>query len=394
TTDVTIGAGVVDTIAPVTTTTVSGTLAPDGITYVSSVSVALTSDDGPDGTGVASLQHSTDGGLTWNEYASPIDFTEEGTYTLHYGATDNAGNEEVTQTLNVTIDLPSAELSVLFRRHTVGQGADPGSTKEPVVGATVNVYTKEAGSCADLIGYNPHDYSTILMTCMSDGSGTTDSEGLAHVGVAPGEYLIVSEDPQTQVAAGVSLVPVLSGETVDKRLNVIVRADGTSVPAKTTKKDGSVLYIIEPEYIEWDDTQELYPFVFDSEGDWGVTVTVEPPEGFIADYSELTTDVNTDYKALQFTLTDIGSCWECGTHVDIEVAHHGRTEHIHHNIPTPMTEGFVRAKGLDPAEMRARGVRVTPDRPDRTRLAPLSLSDDYVTLRAWSLLYRFFTLTS
>ncbi|MEA3249781.1 MAG: hypothetical protein U9Q03_05515, partial [Patescibacteria group bacterium] len=172
---------------------------------------------------------------------------------------------------------------------------------------------------------------------------------------------------------------------------VIVRADGTSIPAKTTKKNGSILYIIEPEYIEWDDTQELYPFVFDSEGDWGVTVTVEPPEGFVADHDELTTDVNTDYKALQFTLTDIGSCWECGTGIDIAVTHHGNTEHLHRNIPTPMTEEFVRAKGLDPAEMRARGVRVIDRRPRDPRSAPLSLSDDYVTLHAWTSLYRLFT---
>ncbi|MEA3249657.1 MAG: hypothetical protein U9Q03_04870 [Patescibacteria group bacterium] len=390
TTDVSIAPGVVDTTAPVTIAEVTGTLAPDGVTYVTPVTVVLTADDGPSGTGVASLLYSTDGGLNWSEYSGSIELTEEGTHTLHFGATDNAGNEEVTQTLEITIDLSSAELSVLFRRHTVGQGNEPGSTKEPVVGATVNAYTKISSSCADTIGYNPHDYSTVLSTCIPDGTGTTGSDGHALMTLDPGEYLLVSEDPQTTVVAGVHSGILANGDTVDKRLNVIVRADGTSVPAKTSKHDGSVLYVIEPEYIEWDDTTELYPFVFDSEGDWGVTVTVEPPEGFVADYENLSTEVNTDYKVLQFTLTDIGSCWECGTGIDIEVTHDGRTEHLRRSIPTPMTEEFVKAKGLDVAEMKARGVRVTDGKIKPARTAPLSLSERYVTLNAWTFLYRLF----
>lgn len=120
TTDVTIAPGVVDTTAPVTTAEVTGTLAPDGVTYVGPVTVTLTADDGTDGTGVASLTYSMDGGLSWGEYVAPITFSEEATHTLHFGATDNAGNEGITQTLDITINLPSAELSVLFRRHTVG----------------------------------------------------------------------------------------------------------------------------------------------------------------------------------------------------------------------------------------------------------------------------------
>ncbi|MEA3249269.1 MAG: hypothetical protein U9Q03_02840, partial [Patescibacteria group bacterium] len=83
-----------------------------------------------------------------------------------------------------------------------------------------------------------------------------------------------------------------------------------------------------------------------------------------------------------------GSCWECGTGIDITVTHHGRTEHLHRNIPTPMTEDFVKAKGLNVAEMRARGVRVNRRQPAPT---PLSLSENYVTLNAWTSLYRLFT---
>jgi len=41
--------------------------------------------------------------------------------------------------------------------------------------------------------------------------------------------------------------------------------------------------IIEPEYVEWDGAQELYPFIFESVGNWTVTTSVTPPEGFVAD---------------------------------------------------------------------------------------------------------------
>lgn len=241
----------------------------------------------------------------------------------------------------------------------MGQGASPGSNKEPVTNALINAHSKASGSCADGIGSNPHDYHLILDTCAPDFSAPTSEEGVASLTTAPGNYILVSTDPVTQVIAGVSSGDIQAGETTQKFLQVIVRADGSSVPAKTTKKNGSVLYIIEPEYIEWDSTEELYPFIFDSVGDWGVTVNVEPPEGFISDHDSLSAEINSEYVALQFTLTDMGSCWYCGTGIDMEISHNGSTEHIKRNIPTPMTEAFVLEKGLKVEDMESSGVRVT-----------------------------------
>ena len=100
------------------------------------------------------------------------------------------------------------------------------------------------------------------------------------------------------------------------------------MPAKYTVKTGSQLLIIEPEYIEWSSTQEFYPFVFDSVGDWTVTTTVTPPEGFVADQPSLTAEVNTDLKALQFIITDVGSKWvETGVTYDLQ--HKGKKEKIY-----------------------------------------------------------------
>ncbi len=44
----------------------------------------------------------------------------------------------------------------------------------------------------------------------------------------------------------------------------------------------------------WDDTEQAYPFIFETVGDWGVTTSVEPPEGFEADYDSLAADVDNE----------------------------------------------------------------------------------------------------
>ncbi len=99
----------------------------------------------------------------------------------------------------------------------------------------------------------------------------------------PGNYLVIGRyDPNPAVSddeiyIGVSVGQVNSGQTVQKYLQVIVKADGKKVPAKYTIKTGSELLIIEPEYSEWDGSQELYPFIFESIGDWTITTFEKSP---------------------------------------------------------------------------------------------------------------------
>lgn len=359
TSDVQILPGVPDTTPPVTTAAASGTLWSDGSTYTSDVTVTLSASD--DASGVMKTLYSLDGGTTYVPYPGQILLTQDGNRTVTYYSLDGGGNAESPKTLAVTIDHdPSAAtVNLAFQRHTVQSGSQPGSMKAPVIGAAVKAFSKASGSCASGIGFNPHEYGTILSACAPEHFALTDAAGHVALPVVPGDYILLSRDPQTNVVSGVSSGNLASGETADKFLQVIVRANGTSVAGKTTTHTGSLLHVIEPEYIEWNQTQELYPFVFDApEGDWAVTVTVTPPEGFVADYPELSTDVNNDYKALQFTLTDVGSCWECGTAVDIEIRHQGRTIRQRHTIQTPMTESFVKRKGFNSEDIRTRGIRV------------------------------------
>lgn len=92
-----------DTVPPVTTATLSGTLGNNGW-YTSDVSVTLqATDNEPGGSGVKNTEYSFDGS-TWTTYVSPFTITTEGTTTLYFRSTDNAGNIEATKTQTIKID--------------------------------------------------------------------------------------------------------------------------------------------------------------------------------------------------------------------------------------------------------------------------------------------------
>ena len=130
-----------------------------------------------------------------------------------------------------------------------------------------------------------------------------------------------------------------------KYLQVIQKADGKKGPAKYRKLKGSELLIIEPEYVEWSGDNELYPFIFDSIGDWTVGTSVEPPEGFVADNDSLTEEVNTELEAVQFTITDVGSKWK-PTKVKHKIKHKGKTIKIESKIDVKLSKKLAKEKGI------------------------------------------------
>ena len=91
-----------DTAAPVTLADHS-----DGW-YRKPVSVNLAAND-IGGSGLASTTYSTDGGATWQNGTSvavdaPPDHSNDGVHTILYRSTDNAGNQEQTENLDIGID--------------------------------------------------------------------------------------------------------------------------------------------------------------------------------------------------------------------------------------------------------------------------------------------------
>ena len=108
----------VDTGAPVSSSQVAGTLANDG-SYVSSVTVTLTSSDAT--SGVQSEQYRIDGG-PWRTYSAPFTVGGNGTHMLDYYATDVAGNSESVRGLSIWItgDLHPLPVSTLTATGTAG----------------------------------------------------------------------------------------------------------------------------------------------------------------------------------------------------------------------------------------------------------------------------------
>ena len=90
-------------------------------------------------------------------------------------------------------------------------------------------------------------------------------------------------------------------------------------------------------------------------GDWGVTVSVEPPEGFVADYGSLSEDVDDEIEAVQFTITEVGSDL-VPTETTFEVTHNGRSQTVRSNVGIKLTPIYAQSRGFNVAALRAQGL--------------------------------------
>lgn len=86
--------------APETTAVVNGTVRSDG-TYNSHVVLLLTAEGG---TGSSEIQYSLDG-TNWFSYTAPLEFNDNGTYTISYRAADSAGNAEEVKSVSFVISM-------------------------------------------------------------------------------------------------------------------------------------------------------------------------------------------------------------------------------------------------------------------------------------------------
>jgi len=231
-----------------------------------------------------------------------------------------------------------------------GDGTHPTSTKSMLGGLYVRLYDRSEGSCAKGYGTSWQHYEAIwTSSCIvqADGLTTTggDSPGIITLSnVSPGEYLAVAK--YADIYAGVNVGLLGAGETVYKHLHAMEKSNGKKVPAKSKKRSGSELLIIEPEYVEWDGTSELYPFVFDSVGDWEVTTSVVPPEGFVSDNDALSEIVLSEVEVVQFTITDVGSEWS-SVGVVYDVKHEKKREKIKSKIGFKCSPKFQEKKNFD-----------------------------------------------
>jgi len=241
----------------------------------------------------------------------------------------------------------AATLQVRASHHVVDGGSHPSSSKSPLVGLQVGVYDKADGSCArDLCGgVSWQQYECIVNTCVPTALDETDAYGEIEYELPAGDYLVIGDDG-TDKHLGVSASELACGDMMRKYLQRLETFDGKLHAGKTTRRTGSELLIVEPEYVEWTGAEELYPFVLESAGDWSITTSVAPPDGFISDHDSLSEEVNDELESVQFTLTDVGSDW-VPTGVRHSIQHDGRNESIVSRIGVLVAPGLALEKGLD-----------------------------------------------
>ncbi len=143
---------------------------------------------------------------------------------------------------------------------------------------------------------------------------------------------------------------------------MIEAARGRKLPARWTRLTGSELLIVEPEVMIWDEAEQLYPFGLEAIGDWRVTASVTPPKGFVSDADSLSTEVDDNLAALQFTITEVGSDL-VPTRTRFDVWHKGQKQIVQSNVDIRLTPDYARFRGFDANELRRR--RLIVDDPDK-----------------------------
>jgi hypothetical protein len=242
-------------------------------------------------------------------------------------------------------------IEVEAKLFTIDSGSRPRVTRTDLANCYVRLIR-----CSDISeDFYPINYKTYQLIWQHTpvvATGLTDSNGKAQfVDVFKDEYLIIAHYPEGMTFTHMGrLVRVsdprwLNEQPIVKRFIVLEKADGSKSPGTTHTLTGSELIITEPEFVGWDSEQELYPFVYESEGDWEVSTSISPPEGFKADKKDLKAKVANEVEAVQFTITDKGSRWE-ETEVTHKIKHKGKTEKIKSKIGIKLSKELAKEKGL------------------------------------------------
>jgi hypothetical protein len=283
-------------------------------------------------------------GITSASYTLATPLSNGTTYYWRVNAKNAGETSSWSLVWSFTAGGPTGNIVVKAVKYTIALGNHPLVTTSPIVGMPVRVFAKSPGSCAAKCGIIswPH-YKEIWNNCPIVASGTTNASGQVTLSVPPGTYIVIGKYSEIYVADNVFGLKV--GETKKAFLPFMVIATGKGLSCKYSQQTGSNLLIIEPEHVEWDGAQELYPLVFQSEGDWTVETSVAPPKGFVADYGSLSANVNTSLKSVQFTLTDVGGKW-VDTQVKHRIKHKGKWKTLSTKIGVKLSEKLARQKGL------------------------------------------------
>jgi len=264
---------------------------------------------------------------------------------------DQTGSYEVkSNEVSFTIVSPTStaksSIQVDVNLQKIGTGTKPKVEKKLLEGLSVRLYSR-----ASLAQYEPANWKTYPLIWNNNSIAPvqeqTNSQGIATFEqVDKNAYVVITSYDSLYAGSPIDSADTeWATGTLRKHLSFMQKADNSKVPGKTTVQKGSLLLITEPEYVEWDSPQELYPFVFETIGDWGVSTAIAPPEGFVTDYSFLSVQVKDTTGAVQFTVKDIGSRW-VDTGVTFTVTHKKKTKELKDKVGIKLAKKLADKKGL------------------------------------------------
>ncbi|MEW1810229.1 hypothetical protein AB0284_05940 [Pseudarthrobacter phenanthrenivorans] len=239
-----------DSTAPITSVSgLSPTPNAAGWNNTSPVTVTITGDDGPGGSGVASISYKLDTGVwqTVSGASATVTVSGDGTHTVSYFATDKVGNIGTTQTQTVKIDTqapaaPVLSVAAFVNSSRVASAPVTGTTE---ANATITLTASDAGAAhsappvtttADSAGNwaASIDLSSLNQGTVTYSAVATDAAG----NVGPAGKTTNTKDTVAPAAAQAVKVPTYINNAGTQTAN---SANATSVPVSgTAEVNGSV----------------------------------------------------------------------------------------------------------------------------------------------------------
>lgn len=294
-------------------------------------------------------------------------------YLLTLTATNSTGcTSTATITVNVT---PSATITVYSSLYTVGSGWHPSTTKSTLA-ANLKVFTR---STSRRRSGNQSDYATMWNSTSGQVTNVSiSSPASVNIGGGPayryvitvpagGHYIVVGQSTVSSTKCGGTTCTIYTGKKLggnddcdgdehgrddddDDELDactdtkvrfhsIIKDQTGRCREADTHEEHGSLMLVVSPMELAFDDSVSYLPVVYESvEGNWDVSVSAEPPYGFYTEPSgELSASVTDSLiDAVQFDVVDTGSEWTFTT-LTHSIAHKGENR-VAHSKPVMVNE--------------------------------------------------------
>jgi hypothetical protein len=214
----------INTIAPVTTLSLAGTLGSNGW-YVSDLTVTLSAADGTGG--VDTISYRLDGGA-WATYAGPFVLTD-GAHTLEYYATDIAGNVEPGHSRLLSVD-------TTVPQSTAGIAGTLGENGWYVSGVTVTLAASDATSGIATISYRVDNGSWQSYTApfqLGDGHHFVQYVATDHAGLTSsiGAFTAAIDTTAPSTTASLSGTPGSNGWYISNVTISFAAYDAASGPA-------------------------------------------------------------------------------------------------------------------------------------------------------------------